>query len=185
MPRKSDKRERLLKAARSLIHRQGFHQATLADISELSGVSIGNMYYYFKTKEEIIAAVIEDRTERFQALTESWEQESDPRERLGKFLDMPMMIRESIAKHGCPVGSLSQELNKFGDVNASLATKPLNAQLEWVTEQFRQMGREDATAMGRQFISALQGASLLANALNESDVLVEQIGRIRGWVNAL
>ena len=61
MPRTSDKRERLIDAANVLIHRHGFHKTTLADIAKESDVPLGNVYYYFKTKEEICDAVIEER----------------------------------------------------------------------------------------------------------------------------
>ncbi|MEJ2760183.1 MAG: helix-turn-helix domain containing protein [Gammaproteobacteria bacterium] len=42
MPRSSDKRERLIEAAKSLIHRRGFHRTTLADIAAESAVPLGD-----------------------------------------------------------------------------------------------------------------------------------------------
>ena len=53
MPRKTDKRVRLIEAAKVLIHQQGFHLTTLADIAQEADVPLGNVYYYFKTKEAI------------------------------------------------------------------------------------------------------------------------------------
>ena len=91
MPPKNDKKERLLKAAQSLIHRQGFHHTTLAAISEESGVSLGNMYYYFKTKEDILAAVTEGQTKRFHSYASDWEQDPLPRNRLLSFLNTPSL----------------------------------------------------------------------------------------------
>ena len=61
MPRTSDKRERLVNSADTLILRQGFKQTTLADIADDSGVPLGNVYYYFKSKEDIGMSVIEAR----------------------------------------------------------------------------------------------------------------------------
>lgn len=185
LPRKSDKRERLLKAARTLIHRQGFHQTTLTDISLESGVTLGNLYYYFKTKEEILSAVVEDRTKRFQALVKTWEKEQDPRKRLIKFLEMPITIGSSIANHGCPVGSLAQELNKNNDTRADLASKPLRVQVDWVTEQFQLLNMKNSPALAHQFIARLQGASLLANSLNQSAILTEQVVQIENWLTSL
>ena len=48
MPRISDKRERLISAADTLIHRQGFYRTTLAHIAEEAKVPLGNVYYYFQ-----------------------------------------------------------------------------------------------------------------------------------------
>ena len=49
----SDKRTRLIEAADKLVQLQGFSQTTLADIAKKADVPLGNVYYYFKTKEEI------------------------------------------------------------------------------------------------------------------------------------
>lgn len=184
MPPKSNKREKLLKAARKLIHQQGFQSTTLADIAEASGVPLGNVYYYFKTKDDIVQAVVEDRTQRFIALSQQWEQHSDPIERLQCFMQMPITINCSIADHGCPVGSLCQELSKksaYGD----LAIQTLQAQLDWVTEQFHHLGCSDPEPLGRYFIATLQGASLLANSLNQPAVIEEQAQQLTQWLSAV
>ena len=48
MARTSDKRVRLVDAAKALIHKQGFNLSTLADIAQEADVPLGNVYYYFK-----------------------------------------------------------------------------------------------------------------------------------------
>jgi TetR/AcrR family transcriptional repressor of nem operon len=53
------KRDRLVAGARETIHRQGVEATTLADIAEASDVPLGNVYYYFKTKDELVAAAID------------------------------------------------------------------------------------------------------------------------------
>src|SRR6516165_6500617 len=65
-PRPSDriggrpgKRERLVAAAVQLLHQQGIEGTTLADIAHEADVPAGNVYYYFKTKDEVIAAVVD------------------------------------------------------------------------------------------------------------------------------
>ena len=57
--RRPGKRERLIAAAAQLVHQQGIERTTLADIAKAADVPAGNVYYYFKTKDEVIAAVIE------------------------------------------------------------------------------------------------------------------------------
>ena len=53
------KRARLVAAARQMVHQQGVESTTLADIAQAAGVPLGNVYYYFKTKDDIIQAVVE------------------------------------------------------------------------------------------------------------------------------
>ena len=101
-----------MESARFLIHRQGFNRTTLADIASRSGVPLGNVYYYFKTKDEIAAAVIQKRTKDLQAESEKWLQDPDPKNRLNSFLDMVDSQGKILAQFGCSVGSLCQELGK-------------------------------------------------------------------------
>ena len=53
------KRERLVESARALIHEQGVHPTTLAEVAKRADVPAGNVYYYFKTKDELVAAVLD------------------------------------------------------------------------------------------------------------------------------
>jgi len=184
MPPKSNKRAKLLKAARKLIHRQGFQSTTLADIATAADVPLGNVYYYFKTKDDIVRAVVEERTQRFVDLSGQWEQHHDPVERLKCFIQMPITISRSIADHGCPVGSLLQELSKKPD-SSDLATQTLQAQLNWVIEQFHQLGCDDPEPLGRHFVASLQGASLLANTLNQPSVIIEQSEQLIQWLHTV
>ena len=55
------KRQRLIDSARELIHEQGVQRTTLAQIAERADVPPGNVYYYYKTRDELVHAVIESR----------------------------------------------------------------------------------------------------------------------------
>src|SRR2546429_6063152 len=61
------KRGRLIAAATQLLHRQGIERTTLADIASAADVPAGNVYYYFKTKDEVIAAVIDAHAQQTRA----------------------------------------------------------------------------------------------------------------------
>jgi len=182
-PRVSDKRERLLDAAKTLIHRQGFKQTTLADIAQESGVPLGNVYYYFKTKDEIAVAVIDEHIEQFRAATRELEQlEPDPRKRLVRFVRHAFERHEDIASHGCPVGSLSQELSKEATPLAHRMDGVMKAQIEWAGAQFKALGKRDAGDLGLELIARLQGVSLLANALKDCELIGRQLRRVEAWL---
>ena len=182
MPRTTDKRERLVEAAKTLIHRQGYAQTTLADIAQESKVPLGNVYYYFKTKDDIGAAVIDERIEDLRTVMQQWERDPDPRQRLVSYLGMVNDMREEVVRHGCPVGSLCQELSKDRTPLSDKADSILKLQLKWVTEQFRLMGKDDAMALGLQIITTLQGASLVANTLKDPGVVEGQVQRLKAWL---
>jgi AcrR family transcriptional regulator len=57
---RDERREQILKAARSIFARQGFAETKITDIAAAAGVSYGLIDHYFGKKEEIYVAVIED-----------------------------------------------------------------------------------------------------------------------------
>src|SRR6186713_170754 len=87
MPRKTDKRVRLVEAAKILIHQQGFSLTTLADIAQHADVPLGNVYYYFKTKEAIGDAVIDKRMTEWKDTLVQLMHFPTPLERLEKFVE--------------------------------------------------------------------------------------------------
>ena len=183
MPRVRDKRERLLAAARTLIHHQGFRPTTLADIAKTSGIPLGNVYYYFKTKEDLGAAVIKGRAAEFRDLFDEWDRIlPDPHRRLAAFIDFVEAHREELARHGCPVGSLCQELDKETVPLAEKADGILQQQVDWAIGQFRALGRGDAEGLGAYFVAMLQGITLVAHARRDPGMLEHQAARLRAWL---
>ena len=55
----SDRRAEILEAAQRCFARSGFHQASIQDICAEAGMSPGNLYRYFPSKEAIIAGISE------------------------------------------------------------------------------------------------------------------------------
>ena len=76
---KQDKRERLVTGAREVIHRQGVERTTIADIAQAAGVPVGNVYYYFKTKDEIVHAAIAGHAHDVRTMLDSLERHRTPR----------------------------------------------------------------------------------------------------------
>jgi len=56
------RRTDLLRAAGRVLSERGFEQTTMASIAEAAGVSKGTLYNYFSSKEEVLAAVLTERT---------------------------------------------------------------------------------------------------------------------------
>src|SRR5260370_14383371 len=57
-----DKRSRLVSAAVGLAYQNGVEATSLADIAREAQVPLGNVYYYFKTKDQIGEAILRLRT---------------------------------------------------------------------------------------------------------------------------
>lgn len=185
MPRTSNKRDKLITAAKSLIHRQGFHRTTLADIATESKVPLGNVYYYFKTKEEICEVVLEERKRELQRLIGDCCRNSDPRANLKRFLRYLMDDSDEVAECGCPHGTLSQELRKMSSPLTERAEGTLQVLIDWAVEQFRQAGVARPKSTGFEFIARVQGTMLLAHALHDPRRMKQQLKVIATWLDTL
>lgn len=68
---KADRRTEILDAAQACFARAGFHQTSMQAICTEAGMSAGNLYRYFPSKEAIIAGIAErdraDAAESFKA----------------------------------------------------------------------------------------------------------------------
>ncbi|GII32264.1 TetR/AcrR family transcriptional regulator [Planotetraspora mira] len=67
-------RTRIQEVAIKLFTEQGYEATSLREIAEALGVTKAALYYHFKTKEDIVASLTEDRAEAIQALV-TWAKE--------------------------------------------------------------------------------------------------------------
>jgi TetR/AcrR family transcriptional regulator, transcriptional repressor for nem operon len=179
-------RTRLLHAAEAVTYRHGFRKAALADIAKAAKVPLGNVYYYFKTKDEICSAIIELRLGRFRKLLEELDKAGSPQDRLCAFVDVKIKNREALARSGCPVGTMCSELHKDGGVVAKRATSLLAEALEWMEAQFKFLGMGDnSRGLAIHLLSATQGVSLLAHTFHDPSMIEMEAARLKEWIRAL
>src|SRR5580692_2737980 len=138
----TDKRARLIETAMKLAHKHGFRETSLANIAEAAHVPVGNVYYYFKTKEELGDAVVERRLAEFRAFREELDRLSSPKERLFAFVESIHRNRGQLARGGCPLGGLCTELQKEGGTLAKKSAALYTEPMAWLEKQFRGAGHE-------------------------------------------
>ncbi|HEY0757074.1 MAG TPA: helix-turn-helix domain-containing protein [Ktedonobacteraceae bacterium] len=57
-----DRREQIIDAAMRVFAEKGFARATNRDIAQEAGITTGLIYYYFKSKEDLFSAILEERS---------------------------------------------------------------------------------------------------------------------------
>jgi AcrR family transcriptional regulator len=180
------KRERLVAAARELIYRQGVARTTLADIAQDADVPLGNVYYYFKTKDDIVGAVVDDRAAQLEStFAELERRHRSPKARLKALVAEFADRADATARFGCPYGTLSSELSKRDDGSDPLAAPLMQIQLDWVEQQLRDMGRRDARDLAVELIAAYEGSTVLASALGQPELMARQSRRLQRWIDTL
>ena len=168
------------------MYEQGFARTTLAEIAQAAQVPLGNVYYYFKTKDAVGQAVVRRRADHYRTLRQTWDSDPDPRARLAAFVEMTIDNRASLADHGCPIGSLCQELHKQGGPLAEQASQMFSEWLEWLEAQFRALKQgRDSPHLALHLLAATQGASLLAHSFRDPQYVVAEARALKEWLRAV
>ena len=183
----STTRERIVEAADALFYRRGFEKTSFADIADQVKLSRGNFYYHFKTKDEILAAVIARRSATTQAMLDRWSKGArTPVERLRCFADMLIRNRKDIQRYGCPVGTLCAELAKLEHPAQGDAGMLFGQFRGWLREQFEALGRKgDADALAMHLLGRVQGVAALANAFHDEAFIRNEVELIETWLQSL
>jgi AcrR family transcriptional regulator len=182
----ASKRARLIETAMTLAYQHGFRDTSLADIAEAANVPLGNVYYYFKTKDELGEAVVERRLAEFRAFRDELARLSSPKERLLAFVERIHGNREQLARGGCPLGGLCTELHHEGGALAKKSAALFIEPMRWLEEQFRAVGREkDSRELAVHFFTAYQGMAAVALGANDREVVVMEAKRLKDWISTL
>src|SRR5688572_17000695 len=107
-------RDYIIKAADGLFYRQGYEHTSFAHIADAVRISRGNFYHHFRTKDEILDAVIAARMANTRRMLAEWEGNDEaPADRIRSFIHILIANRAKIMRHGCPAGTLCAELAKL------------------------------------------------------------------------
>ena len=140
-PEPTSTRDRLIETARELFHAQGFASTGMAQLLRQAGVGSGSLYHFFRTKEDLLLAVLERYEEMLWPvlLQPVADRFPDPVDRIFGLLDRYRdLLLESEFRYGCPIGNLALELDEFhpeavAKVEANFAGWR-DAVADWLTE---------------------------------------------------
>ena len=181
----SDKstREHIVEAADRLFYRQGYEHTSFSHIAEAVQISRGNFYHHFKSKDEILSAVIDARAKDTRRLLERWEVEAkDPSQRIRSFIQILVANKAGIKRYGCPVGTLCSELAKLEHSSRAEANELLSLFRAWLREQFELMGCPDADTLALHLLARSQGIATLANAFREEKFIQQEVALLEEWL---
>jgi TetR/AcrR family transcriptional regulator, transcriptional repressor for nem operon len=180
------KRQRLVESARRRIYHQGVERTTLADVASDASVAVGNIFYYFKTKDDLVDAIVGGYAEANGELLARLDRRRTPRTRLRGLVEELDATRDSVAQYGCPIGTLASELNKRDSGEASSGSQELlGSVVDWAERQFREMGHPDARDLAVTLVAAYQGVTVLTHSLRDPDLMHRQSQRMLRWIDAV
>ncbi len=176
----------IIEAADQLFYERGYNQTSFSDIADITGIPRGNFYYYFKTKDDILAAVVEARIRHYEeALLECDNAAESPRERLLAFVDSMANSEDKVIESGCPIGSLCTELAKDTEALRSKSREVFELLRDWIGRQFTEIGFADANDRAMDMLARMQGVAVMASTFKDSDYLNRSIVDLRNWITDL
>ncbi len=176
-------RQRIIDAADNLFYRRGYNQTSFQDISDATGIPRGNFYYYFKTKDEILSAVVNSRVAGLSVMLNQCESAtSDARERLLLFSNMLDYKRDDVIQSGCPIGSLSSELAKDGVELHEISRQVFVLLRDWLRQQFASLGLSNADDLAMDLLAKLQGITVIACAFKDAAFVKRSHQEIKHWI---
>ena len=167
-----------------MFYRRGYEHTSFSDIADVVQISRGNFYHHFKTKDEILDAVIDRRLAETEKMLHRWEIEGHgPAERIRSFIDILVANRADIKRYGCPVGTLCGELAKLDHAAQPEATALFSLFRAWLRRQFTLLGRvADADTLAMHLLARSQGVATLASAFHDDCFIRHEAEQLHGWL---
>jgi TetR/AcrR family transcriptional repressor of nem operon len=110
----SNTKDRIIEVASGLINVRGFNNTSVDDLLQASGVKKGSFYYYFKSKEDLGYAIIENHLRRFSdhVLGKAFSNQKNALIQLEDFLDIILELhRQKNCSGGCLMGNMAMEMS--------------------------------------------------------------------------
>ena len=186
-------REAILEAASRLIHVHGYNHTSLDDVLRDSGVGKGNFYYYFKSKEDLGYAILDQIIGSFLERTLEpcfSDPEGQALAQIRCFLDRLLEVqRASNCVGGCPLGNLAAELSDVHEGFRARLASVFAAWRERLTEVLRtaqSRGTVDGTcrpeAVADFLVASLEGAILLAKLTKDIAVMEQCVAEMKRYL---
>ena len=178
-------RAEIVERAKSLFYEHGYDGTSFTDIVNAVGVYRGNINYYFKTKDDILKAVIDRHLEEFGALLAEWTtRHPDPRDRLIDFIHMIAERQAALTRYGCPIGTLNTELGKDRPELQRSARALFDLFRDWLAEQFCALGSSShkAIALALHLLGRAQGIAVISHVYQDVTLLRREVAQMETWI---
>lgn len=165
-------RDRLIVAARDLFWSQGYEATSLNEIVQKAEANPGSLYYFFKTKEELLLAVLDWYMENLfpELIQPILLHISDPIERVFALLDgYRKALIATGCTYGCPIGNLALELGDSLPRAREKLAKNFEGWRDWVRKFLEEAGPRlpkhlDRRELSTFVLTVMEGGVMQARA---------------------
>lgn len=186
-PHPAATRVRLVEAARVLFWDKGFETTSLSDVARRAKANPGSLYYFFKTKEELLLAVLDRYTELLwpMVMEPAFKAVDEPMVRIFAILEgYRQGLLATECARGCPIGSLSLEVGEAFPSAREKICANFDGWVGWIKKCLDDAGDQlppevDRAALARFVLTVMEGAVMQARAyhsLEPFDSAVKVLG---------
>lgn len=176
----TDTKTRILDLSESLTQTRGFNGFSYLDLAAEVGIKTSSVHYHFKVKADLALALVERHRKALNVAFKRFDDEMEtPQERLTALVaHFKGYIREEKI---CMCGMMAAELETVSPAVRNALALYFRDFQHWLAKQFSALGHPNPPLVALQYVSALEGALLLARLEGDAS-LVDQ--SLDGFVQA-
>ncbi|MTI01268.1 TetR/AcrR family transcriptional regulator [Roseibium sp. RKSG952] len=170
----SDTAIQILDVAERMARQGGYNAFSFRDIAREIGIKSASIHYHFPTKEDLGEALVERYTNRFlDALGAA--DDAEPIEMLSRYVSIyrAALIEQQLM---CLCGMFGAEIAKLPAPVSERTRAFFERNLEWLDTVFNAAGVQDPRKRSGEVIARLEGAMILARAMNDMDLFQRVTG---------
>jgi len=189
----SSTKERVVEAARVLFWEKGFETTSLQDVTQKANVRAGSLYYVFRTKEELLLAVLDRYVDLLwpAVIEPAFAREPDPIERIFAILGgyRQGLILTGFA-HGCPIGNLALEVSDEHPRAREKIARNFEGWRSWIRKCLEEAGGQLPSSVDRErlaifVLTVMEGAVMQARAHHALEQFDASVAELRDYFNRL
>ncbi|WP_018682597.1 TetR/AcrR family transcriptional regulator [Actinokineospora enzanensis] len=164
MPRRTDTRDRTLRAAAELLRTRGYHGTGVNQVLSAGGLPRGSLYFHFpEGKDQLVAEAVELAATELRGTIESiFETAPDPATALTAITDtLAAHLADSDFQRGCPIGTVAQDVGDAERVRAACA-RGFAGWHAVISAHLARHGLAAPDTLATTVLAAVEGALLLS-----------------------
>jgi AcrR family transcriptional regulator len=175
MPAATPARDRLLDTASKLFYDQGITATGVDAVVAAAGVSKPTLYAHFRSKSELVAAVLDRRHTRRTESLQAWvaARTDDPRQRLLAVFDWLADFYTEEGTRGCAFLNAAAETPDPGDPARQVARRQKRWTQDFLAQLARDAGLDDPERLGSQLLLLIDGTSSRMVVEGDSEIALE------------
>ncbi len=176
--KKISTREKIINSAHKLFYEKGFNGTSIDDILKDAKLNKGSLYHIFKSKKEVLLAVIEEKIA--YNLEQKYKNIATEEQPL-RYLEEKLLTTDSFDfKHGCALNNLVQEMSPVDEDVAKALLKAYNDLEHYYFLALRDenMSDEEKKSLSKMMVATVEGAIMVAKAAQDKSPYISIIKQL-------